>query len=201
MTDATRRKRAKLSEVAVTGSAAAQSSTPRSKTLVVAVYNFKGGCGKTFLTRELAATAVKAGKRVGMVDIDPQCNLTSWWLPGTEPYMGDGVDTAKRRDSDDEEEDSGNESDDCEEAGEQVGAQGAAVAPQVQQVNAVLIGCVSHKMRLRLCCTLGPGKSLQLEHLDISRHPVTTSFVSSGALMLLCLLAAPTPPGNRASQH
>ena len=72
------------------------SSSTRPKALFIAVYNFKGGCGKTFITRELAATAAKDGKKVGMVDADPQCNLTSWWLPSSNPFMGDGLDSKPR---------------------------------------------------------------------------------------------------------
>jgi chromosome partitioning protein len=49
---------------------------------IVAIANQKGGVGKTTLTLHLAAGAVEAGKRVVVVDADPQGNLTSWLLDG-----------------------------------------------------------------------------------------------------------------------
>lgn len=46
----------------------------------VSIYNHKGGVGKTTLTMNLAATLAESGKRVLLVDSDPQCNLTSYLL-------------------------------------------------------------------------------------------------------------------------
>ncbi|WP_052321526.1 ParA family protein [Ralstonia sp. A12] len=43
-------------------------------------FNHKGGVGKTTLTVNVADTLVDMGVRVLMVDADPQCNLTSFYL-------------------------------------------------------------------------------------------------------------------------
>ena len=43
---------------------------------VVSVINYKGGVGKTTLTANLGAYATSAGRRVLMIDLDPQTNLT-----------------------------------------------------------------------------------------------------------------------------
>lgn len=43
-------------------------------------FNHKGGVGKTTLTVNVADTLVDMGLRVLMVDADPQCNLTSFYL-------------------------------------------------------------------------------------------------------------------------
>lgn len=47
-------------------------------TYKVAIFNHKGGVGKTTLTFNIAAALGKMGKRVLLVDSDPQCNLTSY---------------------------------------------------------------------------------------------------------------------------
>ena len=47
--------------------------TPR-----LTVFNHKGGAGKTTLTVNVAAALAEQGKRVLLVDSDPQCNLTSY---------------------------------------------------------------------------------------------------------------------------
>lgn len=43
---------------------------------VVSVINYKGGVGKTIVTANLAAYVASQGKRVLMIDLDPQTNLT-----------------------------------------------------------------------------------------------------------------------------
>ncbi|KVD63703.1 ParA family protein [Burkholderia ubonensis] len=43
-------------------------------------FNHKGGVGKTTLTVNTADSLVDQGVRVLMVDADPQCNLTSFYL-------------------------------------------------------------------------------------------------------------------------
>src|SRR6266568_431074 len=54
-------------------------ATPsRHKSIRVTVYNHKGGVGKTTLTLNIAAALGALGKKVLLVDSDPQCNLTSY---------------------------------------------------------------------------------------------------------------------------
>jgi cellulose biosynthesis protein BcsQ len=50
----------------------------RAKRLVI--YNHKGGVGKTTLTINIAAALGGLGKRILLVDSDPQCNLTSYLI-------------------------------------------------------------------------------------------------------------------------
>lgn len=51
---------------------------------VIAVANQKGGVGKTTLAVHLAVGAARAGKRVIVVDADPQGNATSWLMDGVQ---------------------------------------------------------------------------------------------------------------------
>lgn len=46
----------------------------------IALFNHKGGVGKTTLTVNIANAIAKMNKNVLLVDADPQCNLTSFYL-------------------------------------------------------------------------------------------------------------------------
>jgi len=50
----------------------------RGKAIRIALYNHKGGVGKTTLSVNIAAAMAQLGHRVLLVDTDPQCNLTSY---------------------------------------------------------------------------------------------------------------------------
>jgi len=53
----------------------------RSKAVRLALFNHKGGVGKTTLTVNIADALARQGSRILLVDSDPQCNLTSYYLP------------------------------------------------------------------------------------------------------------------------
>lgn len=54
----------------------------------IAIFNHKGGVGKTTLTYNLVAQLSGMGKRVLLVDSDPQCNLTAYVI---EPIVLDDL--------------------------------------------------------------------------------------------------------------
>ena len=53
-------------------------------TKLIAVYNFKGGVGKTSLSANLGARLAERGHRVLIADCDPQANLTSLFMPNPD---------------------------------------------------------------------------------------------------------------------
>jgi len=48
----------------------------------ITVFNHKGGVGKTTLTYNIAAALSMLGKKVLLVDSDPQCNLSAYVIDG-----------------------------------------------------------------------------------------------------------------------
>ena len=52
----------------------------RHNSIRISIFNHKGGVGKTTLTVNIAAALAEQGKRVLLVDSDPQCNLTSYLI-------------------------------------------------------------------------------------------------------------------------
>ena len=67
--------------------------------ITIAVVNTKGGVGKTTLSAALAIRAAADGKRVAIVDMDPQKALIAWWRrrgpnQSDSPQLFDGPDTA-----------------------------------------------------------------------------------------------------------
>lgn len=62
----------------------------------VSVFNHKGGVGKTTLTMNISAALAGMGRRVLLVDSDPQCNLTSYLV--AEDVVDDLLDNSDKRD-------------------------------------------------------------------------------------------------------
>src|SRR5690349_13337461 len=56
----------------------------RRPVIIIGLYNYKGGVGKTTNLIQIASTLARAGHRILMVDADPQCNLTSFYKPRTD---------------------------------------------------------------------------------------------------------------------
>jgi cellulose biosynthesis protein BcsQ len=65
----------------------------RHKAKRIAIYNHKGGVGKTTLTVNIAYALTELGKKVLLVDSDPQCNLTSYLVDAS--VVDDMLDTSE----------------------------------------------------------------------------------------------------------
>ena len=73
---------------------------------VISVFNNKGGVGKTTLTYHLAHALSESGKKVLMIDADPQCNLTIYSLDqevvhaiweAEDTFIDEGFESSKAR--------------------------------------------------------------------------------------------------------
>lgn len=58
-----------------------QAMTKRHKATRISIFNHKGGVGKTTLTINIATALASLGNRVLIVDSDPQCNSTAYFVP------------------------------------------------------------------------------------------------------------------------
>jgi cellulose biosynthesis protein BcsQ len=71
---------------------------------IISVFNNKGGVGKTTLTYHVANALSEMGKKVLIIDADPQCNLTIYSLKQDyihdlwrveDPFIDEGFETSK----------------------------------------------------------------------------------------------------------
>lgn len=73
-------------------------TTKRHNSKRVAIFNHKGGVGKTTLTVNIASALAALRKRVLLIDSDPQCNLTSYLVdPSVVDDMLDSSEGPKGR--------------------------------------------------------------------------------------------------------
>ncbi|MDU9049054.1 MAG: AAA family ATPase [Candidatus Electrothrix sp. Rat3] len=73
---------------------------------IISIFNNKGGVGKTTLTYHLAHILAEMGKRVLILDLDPQCNISLYGMSETElekiwhdedKIIDNGFESAKRQ--------------------------------------------------------------------------------------------------------
>jgi len=73
---------------------------------IISIFNNKGGVGKTTLAYHLANILAEMGKRVLILDLDPQCNMSLYGMPeedletiwkAEESIIENGFDSAKRQ--------------------------------------------------------------------------------------------------------
>ena len=66
--------------------------------ITIAVVNGKGGVGKSTLATALAVHAASEGKRIAVVDMDPQRSVVEWWArrgKTDNPAVYEGAETVK----------------------------------------------------------------------------------------------------------